>query len=496
MSDRGDSYDTTSNNLKPLINPDDEVSEISKSIRRSFQRTDRKSKSLLKSKLVKCETNVFKHAYGNEGDSSDSDSSDDDDYKQKVLNATPNTRRILRSQHSMSKAGKIGPLSTFFTLLKGFVATSVLFLPKGWRNGGWLFSTCALLASCILTIITSLKLIEIRRRHKLSFSQIGYKAYGTPGKIAVDLFLALTQTMFVCAYIPFIVNSVNDILEVFDVDPINKWILGGGCFLIFIPLVYVRKIEKFAFFHIFADIAIMIGVLTISIYAGLELKENGNTFSEQTEPINTKTFMSFIGLASYTFEGIGIIIPIMETTSRPDLYPYILSTVIFSLTLFFIFFGNFCYFIYGYDRLDEDPMITSLLPNDDVPIIIVKIIWIINLICTYPLVLHPANMVIESYIFRGWRKSPTRRWSKNATRTVLVIFTIALSLYLMDTLDKLESINGAFACIPLAFLLPCMFHYKLVAETPMQKFIDLTIAVGAIALQIVCTIVTFIFWNE
>mmetsp|Transcript_9904 Transcript_9904/g.11123 ORF Transcript_9904/g.11123 Transcript_9904/m.11123 type:complete len:228 (-) Transcript_9904:3-686(-) len=227
----------------------------------------------------------------------------------------------------------------------------------------------------------------------------------------------------------------------------------------------------------------------------MELGEHGSK-ADDTELINTTTFLSFIGLAAYTFEGIGIIIPVMETTSRPDLYPYIVIFVIVSLTGFYMFFGNFTYFIYGKTALETHPLITDILPNDKIPVNLIGAIWIINLIFTYPLVLHPANMVIESYLYKGWRKSPKRMWMKNLTRTLLVIFTIALATALVDTLDKLESINGAFACIPLAFLLPCLFHYKLIAETRNQKIVDLVIAGISFALQIVCTVVTFLYWND
>ena len=244
-----------------------------------------------------------------------------------IIHLTP--RKFGEVSTSLKKLVRL--VQTFFTLLKGFVATGVLFLPKGWRNGGWLFSSLALVASCILTIITSLKLLEIRQKYKLSYSEIGRKAYGLPGKVAVDFFLAFTQTIFVCAYITFIVDSVNNIIsKTFDQPEINQWILGGVCFIIYVPLCWVRKIEKFAFFHVVADISIVIGLTVITVYASIELNDNG--FSHDEEFINTKTFLSFIGLAAYTFEGIGIIIPVMETTSRPDLYPMILILVITIIT--------------------------------------------------------------------------------------------------------------------------------------------------------------------
>jgi proton-coupled amino acid transporter len=90
-----------------------------------------------------------------------------------------------------------------------------------------------------------------------------------------------------------------------------------------------------------ADIAIFIGVTTVVVYASKELYNNDNKFSDDVQLFNSKTALSFVGLATYTFEGIGVILPVMETTSRPDLYPYILGGMMGSLTIFYLFLGNF-----------------------------------------------------------------------------------------------------------------------------------------------------------
>lgn len=211
---------------------------------------------------------------------------------------------------------------------------------------------------------------------------------------------------------------------------------------------------------------------------------------------NSETFLSVIGLAAYTFEGIGLVIPVMETTSRPDLYPTILTSVILLITVIYIFFGNLMYFSFGHKRIKEHPLITNVLPNGDIPVALIQAFWIINLIFTYPLVLYPASTVIESYIFKGFKKGQARKWLKNCFRALLVGFTVVISIALENTLDKLESVNGAFACIPLAFLLPCLFHYKLVAETTTEKVIDLVISFGSFLLMIGCSIITFLHWND
>jgi hypothetical protein len=91
--------------------------------------------------LSKAEVYAYRHAYGEYAESDSSEEDIDEDTRKKIADATPQTKRRLRSEADEKHTGKIGPLSTFFTLIKGFVATGVLFLPKGWVNGGWLFSS-------------------------------------------------------------------------------------------------------------------------------------------------------------------------------------------------------------------------------------------------------------------------------------------------------------------------------------------------------------------
>ena len=106
----------------------------------------------MSSSLAQAEAYAIRHAYGNQPDDTDDDELDEGT-KRKLAEATPNTRRTLLVQIEEEKVGKIGPAGTFFTLLKGFVAAGVLFLPKGFVTGGWLFSSAALIFSCFLTIV-------------------------------------------------------------------------------------------------------------------------------------------------------------------------------------------------------------------------------------------------------------------------------------------------------------------------------------------------------
>ena len=82
---------------------------------------------------------------------------------------------------------------------------------------------------------------------------------------------------------------------------------------IYVPLVMVRKIEVFAATHIFADIMIIISIITIFGYAGASLSKNGTQFKEIGWIDNL--WADAIGFSVYTYEGIGVVLPIREVTA-------------------------------------------------------------------------------------------------------------------------------------------------------------------------------------
>lgn len=54
---------------------------------------------------------------------------------------------------------------------------------------------------------------------------------------------------------------------------------------------------------------------------------------------------------------------------------------------------------------------------------------------------------------------------KNVFRAFIVVSTIIVALWLDEKLSKFLAFLGAVGCIPITFTVPCLFHYKLVAET-------------------------------
>jgi len=72
------------------------------------------------------------------------------------------------------KIKKLTPFGTYMSLMKGFIGTGILYLPKNYRNGGWLWSLICMISSFFLTLYCAFRLLEAKARvPNGSFSEIG-----------------------------------------------------------------------------------------------------------------------------------------------------------------------------------------------------------------------------------------------------------------------------------------------------------------------------------
>ena len=223
-----------------------------------------------------------------------------------------------------------------------------------------------------------------------------------------------------CAYIYFIAsqiggpggivqcvtsnNGIDD--DCSDGHEVDKWWFLLICCAIYIPLVMVRKIDIFAATHIFGDIMIIVTVIVICIYAGINVSDKGWD-TKGVVFLNGALWPEPIGFSVYAFEGIGVILPIMEITENKKDYFKVLVVTCCVIGLIYVGFAEYCVFGFGANNLTE-PLITASLPPKSIVTYIVKILYSLNLVFTYPLVIHPANLVLESYLFGSWPKSRKR----------------------------------------------------------------------------------------
>ncbi|CAI2361779.1 unnamed protein product [Moneuplotes crassus] len=381
----------------------------------------------------------------------------------------------------LNDIGKLSDIQTFFSLIRAYLVIGILVVPNGYFNGGWVFSNLCLLLSLLFTMGCSLLLLKISEKYPGSYSELGYLAFGAPGKFLCDLAIFASQIGFTFPYFVYIWDNVNLILVKFFEVSLDKWVICAVIFLIFTPLTWVKRIEWFIRWHIFADFLTIIVLGAIMVFGLIYYREEG--FAGDVRPFNQDNYLVFIGTAVYMFEGTGLVLPMKNASQNKNNLPKILCIVLFFVFLLVCVFGTVNYLIYGDEVLSHTKLITQVLPDDSYTLLFIKVSFMICLTVTFPVAVYPPNMIIESYICKSDNVND-KPWSRNISRTLLVLGIITIACTFESGLDKLLSIVGSLTCTPVAFTLPAMMHLKLIAETTFSKALDMFLILVSLTLLV------------
>ena len=369
-----------------------------------------------------------------------------------------NAGRRKRKHKQRAPPGTTTTTGAVLLLLKSFVGTGILFLPRAFLNGGMLFSSMVLLGVSILSYYAFILLVNTRMKIEGSFGDIGGILFGKHMRRIILGSIVLSQLGFVSAYIVFVSQNLQAF--VLAVSKCKSFIDIKFMVLlqlvIFLPLSLIRDISKLGFTALIADVFILLGLLYIYFYDVSTLVSNGGI--SDVISFNSATWSMFIGTAIFTYEGIGLIIPIQESMKQPHRFPGVLAGVMVIITLIFLSAGALSYAAYG---SKTKTVILLNLPQDDKFVNVVQLLYSLAILLSTPLQLFPAIRIMENELFtRSGKYNPYIKWKKNGFRFFLVVVCAVVAWCGADDLDKFVSLVGSFACVPLIYVYPVSLPMK------------------------------------
>ncbi|KAK1599693.1 transmembrane amino acid transporter [Colletotrichum navitas] len=415
------------------------------------------------------------------------DSEDDREPMEDSALLTPSRYRRRRRQRGGS--GKNSPMSAALLLLKSFVGTGVLFLPRAYLNGGMAFSNAVLLGVAALSYYCFVLLVTTRLKVEGSFGDLGGILYGKWMRGIILTSIVISQIGFVAAYMVFTSENLQAvILAVSDCKsnvPV-KWLILLQV-LVFLPFSLLRDIEKLSFTALIADAFILLGLAYLLYYDILTLSTNGLS---DIILFNRNDWTLFIGTAIFTFEGIGLIIPIQESMKNPKKFPGVMLAVMIIISVVFIGMGAISYAAYG---SKTETVVLLNMPQDNKMVNSVQFLYSIAIMLSIPLQLFPAIKITENALFtKSGKYNPYIKWQKNLYRFFFVILCAVIAWGGADDLDKFVALVGNFACIPLVYIYPPLLHYKAVAKNKLWKISDIVLCVfGFIAMAYTTTLTVY-----
>ncbi|CAK7565390.1 MAG: hypothetical protein SEPTF4163_003306 [Sporothrix epigloea] len=421
---------------------------------------------------------------------------------------------------------KAGQSQAFFTLLKAFVGTGIIFLPKAYKNGGMVFSSITLLIVSLLSMAGFELLLSCREQYGGGYGEIGLAIAGPRMRSVILGSITLSQLGFVCAGIVFTAENLASFASAVahastSPDPGAGDGMGGSVLstnaivalevAFLVPLGFVRDIARLGPAALLGDVFIAIGFVYMYAYDVGAIASRGWHVHETVQVwFNPSGYALTIGTAIFTFEGIGLILPIQSSMARPERFRRLLSIVMTIITIAYISVGALGYAAFGADTKTE---IIDNYPRDSGLVQTVQFLYAVAVLAGIPVQLFPAVRIVEGWLFQrrsrasssnasagatpvyyhySGKRDPRIKWAKNALRTALVVACGVVAVLGAGHLDRFVALIGSLACVPLLFIYPPLLHYIGLGDksSALVKALDIGLIVVGIVAMIFTTVVT------
>lgn len=358
-----------------------------------------------------------------------------------------------------------------------------LLMRQAFLNGGLLFSSVFLCAVALISLKSFLLLVQANLKVPASFGDMGGILYGPRMRLAILTSIVFSQLGFVAAYTVFVAENLQAfVLGVTNgrtnISPVWFIVMQAA---IFIPLSLVRKIAKLSSTALIADAFILAGIIYLYQYEIRHIAEKG--FSD-VKAFNPESFPLFVGTSVFTFEGVGLVIPITESMQEPHRFPKALSWVMIVVMFLFTSSGALSYLAFG---SKTQTVVMTNLPQNYKFVQALLFLYAVAILLSTPLQLFPALQILERGVFasKSGKYNPKVKMYKNLFRISIVVVSVFFAWAGSSKLDVFVSFIGSVFCVPLCFIFPVLLSLKALNDRPWySKAVDVAIlifGIGAMA---------------
>ncbi|XP_010371987.1 proton-coupled amino acid transporter 3 isoform X2 [Rhinopithecus roxellana] len=409
------------------------------------------------------------------------------DYNSELNSLDNRSQSPLESSNSITSenvhpAGEAGlsTMQTLIHLLKCSIGTGLLGLPLAMKNAGLLVGPVSLLAIGVLTVHCMVILLNCAQHlsQRLQKTFVNYeeatmysletcpntwlRTHAVWGRYTVSFLLIITQLGFCSVYFMFMADNLQQMVEEAHVTSnicqpretlaltpildIRVYMLTILPFLIL--LVFIQNLKVLSVFSTLASITTVGSMALIFEYImqGIPYPSNLPLMA------NWKTFLLFFGTAIFTFEGVGMVLPLKNQMKHPQQFSFVLYLGMSIVIILYIFLGTLGYMKFG---SDTQASITLNLPNCWL-YQSVKLMYSIGIFFTYALQFHvPAEIIIPfaiSQVSESWAL-----FVDLSVRSALVCLT-CVSAILIPRLDLVISLLGSVSSSALALIIPALLE--------------------------------------
>uniref|UniRef100_A0A8C9W0Y3 Sodium-coupled neutral amino acid symporter 2 n=1 Tax=Scleropages formosus TaxID=113540 RepID=A0A8C9W0Y3_SCLFO len=378
-----------------------------------------------------------------------------------------------------------------FNLGNAIMGSGILGLSYAMANTGIALFVILLVAVLLFSLYSVHLLLKTANEGGSSvYEQLGYKAFGLPGKLATSCSItmqnigAMSSYLFIVKYeLPVVIQAFLGIKE-----STGEWYLDGDnlvllvSLVIILPLSLLRNLGKHEKNYFYGIITLCRCTALQVIYKKFQIpcplpleQDHVNNATDYSDDVCAPKYFVFnsqtvyaVPILTFAFVCHPAILPMYEELKdRTQKKMQNVANVSF-LTMFIMYLlaALFGYLTFS-DNVESELLHTySKVYKFDVVLLVVRLAVLTAVTLTVPVVLFPIRTSVNQLLCASREFS----WLRHIIITVVLIGGTNMLVILVPTIRDIFGIIGASSAAILIFILPSAFYIKLVKKEPMNSF--------------------------
>ncbi|XP_038668282.1 sodium-coupled neutral amino acid transporter 3-like isoform X2 [Scyliorhinus canicula] len=419
----------------------------------------------------------------------------------------PHTDTEKKSTRFTDFEGKTTFGMSVFNLSNAIMGSGILGLSYAMANTGivlflFLLTAVALLSSySIHLLLKASGVVGIR-----AYEQLGYRAFGTPGKLAAALAITLQNIGAMSSYLYIVKYELPLVIQAFlnVEEKAGEWYMNGNylvimaTFSVVLPLALMKQLGYLGYTSGFS-LSCMVFFLIVVIYKKFQIPcpftnihanssfldsviyenttscNNSDTHKvteDQCSPrlftMNSQTAYT-VPILAFAFVCHPEVLPIYTELKSPSKkkMQHVSNISIMVMYVMYFLAALFGYLTF-YGRVEPEMLHTySKIDPFDTLILCVRVAVLIAVTLTVPIVLFPVRRAIQQMLFQNKPFS----WLRHIIIAICLLTLINLLVIFAPNILDIFGIIGATSAPCLIFIFPAVFYIRIMPkeEEPMRS---------------------------
>uniref|UniRef100_A0A8C4Q0M5 Solute carrier family 38 member 3b n=1 Tax=Eptatretus burgeri TaxID=7764 RepID=A0A8C4Q0M5_EPTBU len=394
--------------------------------------------------------------------------------------------------------GKISFGMSVFNLANAIMGSGILGLAYAMANTGIILFVCLLVSVALLSVYSIHLLLKTAGVVGIrAYEQLGFRAFGIPGKLAAGFAITLQNIGAMSSYLYIIKSELPTVIKTLsDSDEGSAWYLNGDYLLVMVtilvilPLTLMKNIGYLGYTSGFS-LMCMVFFLCAVIYKKFQiscpdsngyhydvnvtslstkipsispLHTNNNSHEDTCSPhyitVSTKTAYT-IPILAFAFVCHPEVLPIYTELTNPtkERMQSVANLSVFSMFFMYLLTAIFGYLTF-YGRVEDELLHTY--PHHDQLILAVRLAVLVAVTLTVPIVHFPVRKAI---LQMACPDKPFN-WLRHALIAVVLLAGICLLVIFVPNIRDIFGFVGSTSAPCLIFIFPAIFYIR---NVPMER---------------------------